>query len=399
MKFTKDTVAVLTMPAGKTDHIAWDDDLPGFGVRLRGSNKTWTIQYRVGLKQRRESLGDVRKVNLGDARAIARRRFASIELGSDPAAERAKARAEAATSALTLGAVADRYLAAKHHLMTARTHRATTGYFATHWRPLRDRPIDSIRRADIAARLQELVTAHGRMAAARARSHLSALFSWAMAEGMCEINPVIGTNNPSAGVPARDRTLTDQELAAVWAGCVEDDFGRIIKLLILTGCRREEIGALKWSEVDPDTGVLTIPAERVKNRRTLTLPLPAMALDILRARPRREGRAYVFGDRGVGFSGWSYATMSMLARMAAAGVVLPSWRIHDLRRTMRSGLGRLAVPPHIAELAIGHARKGIEATYDRYSYQAEIGQALARWAGHVASVVEGRESKIISLRA
>ena len=85
------------------------------------------------------------------------RHCASIELGSDPAAERAKARAEAATSALILGTVADRYLAAKYHLMTARTHRATTGYFATHWRPLRDRPIDSIRRADIAARLQELV--------------------------------------------------------------------------------------------------------------------------------------------------------------------------------------------------------------------------------------------------
>jgi integrase len=399
MKFTKDTVAALTMPAGKTDHIAWDDALPGFGCRLRGENKVWIVQYRVGTKQRRESIGDTRKVKLDDARKIARTRFAQVELGSDPAADRAKARAEAATSALTLGAVTDRYLAAKRHLMTVRTHRATTGYFATHWRPLRDRPIDSIRRADIAARLQELVTAHGRMAAARARSHLSAAFSWAMAEGMCEINPVIGTNNPSAGVPPRDRTLSDRELAAIWAACLDDDFGRIIKLLILTGCRREEIGALKWDEVDLDGAVLTIAAERVKNRRALTLPLPAMALDILHAQPRREGRTHVFGDRGIGFSGWSYATMSLHARMGAAGPPLAPWRIHDLRRTMRSGLGRLAVPPHIAELAIGHARKGIEATYDRYSYQTEIGQSLARWADHVASVVEGRQGKIVPLRA
>jgi integrase len=210
---------------------------------------------------------------------------------------------------------------------------------------------------------------------------------------------VIGTNNPTAGMPPRDRVLTDRELTAVWRACLDDDPGRIVKLLILTGCRREEIGSISWSEVDLETGVLTIPAERVKNRRTLTLPLPAMALDILRAQARREGRNYVFGERGLGFSGWSYATMSLHARMAAAGAVLPGWRLHDLRRTMRSGLGRCGVPPHIAELTIGHARKGIEATYDRYSYEAEIGQALARWADHVASVVEGHASAIVPLRA
>jgi len=389
MKFTKDTVARLTIPPGKTDHIAWDDDLPGFGIRLRGMSRVFIVQYRHGLRQRRESLGDVRKIKLDDARKIARQRFASIELGVDPAAEKAKARrAQAATSALALGRVADRYLAAKSHLMSARTNRAARRYFETHWKPLRLRSLDTIQRADIAARLQELIRDHGLMAASRARAHLSAVYSWAMAEGLCETNPVIGTNNPTAGVPPRDRVLTDRELSAVWRACLDDDPGRIVRLLILTGCRREEIGQMKWSEVDFDTGVLTIPAERVKNRRTLTLSLPAMALDIMREQPRREGRDYVFGERGIGFSGWSYATMSLHARMAAAGAVLPGWRLHDLRRTMRSGLGRLAVPPHIAELAIGHARKGIEATYDRYSYQAEIGDALARWAHHVDSVIE-----------
>jgi integrase len=298
---------------------------------------------------------------------------------------------------LTLGVVADRYLAAKCHLMTARTYRAAARYFATHWKPLRTRPADSIRRAEIAVRLQELIEGHGRMAAARARGHLSAVYSWAMAEGLAESNPVIGTNNPSAGVPPRDRTLTDRELAAIWAGCLDDDFGRIIKLLVLLGCRREEVGAMKWSEIDLDTGVLTLPSERVKNRKPLSLPLSAIALGILRSQPRRENRAYVFGDRGAGFSGWSYATMSLHARLTAAGPALAPWRLHDLRRTMRSGLGRLGVPPHIAELAIGHARRGIEATYDHYDYRAEIAQALERWAGHVLDIVENRPSKIVPL--
>ena len=238
------------------------------------------------------------------------------------------------------------------------------------------------------------------MAAARARSHLSALFSWAMAEGMCEINPVIGTNNPSAGVPSRDRTLTDRELAAIWAACLDDDFGRIIKLLTLSGCRREEIGAMKWSEVDFDAGVLTIPAERVKNRRTLTLPLPRQwrSTSFARSLNARDART----------------SSAIEALVLAAGATRPcrctrAW----LQRVRRSRRGEFticeercavawatfAVPPHIAELAIGHARKGIEATYDRYSYQAEIGEALARWADHVASAVEGRQGKIVPLHA
>ena len=112
MKLTKDVVAWLTIPAGKADHIVWDDELPGFGIRLRGTSRVFIVQYRHDLRQRRESLGDVRKIKLDDARKIARQRFASIELGVDPAAEKAKAR-RAQASALALGSVADRYLAAK----------------------------------------------------------------------------------------------------------------------------------------------------------------------------------------------------------------------------------------------------------------------------------------------
>ena len=105
MKFTKDALATLTLPVGKTEHFEWDDELPSFGVRLRGRSKRWVVQYRVGSRQRRESLGDVRKVKLEDARKIARQRFARVELGSDPAAERA-----AAAARLTLGEVAARNL-------------------------------------------------------------------------------------------------------------------------------------------------------------------------------------------------------------------------------------------------------------------------------------------------
>jgi len=157
MKLTKDSLAALTAPAGKADHIEWDDDLPGFGIRLRGGTKRWIVQYRIGSQQRRESLGDVRKVALDDARKAARQRFAKVELGIDPGAE-----ADAASAKITMGAVADRYLAAKEGVRRFNTYRAARLHFSTHWKPLRGLALDALTRAQIASRLQEITTAHGR---------------------------------------------------------------------------------------------------------------------------------------------------------------------------------------------------------------------------------------------
>lgn len=400
MRLTKDTVAALTRPPERADHIEWDDELPGFGVRLRGGSKRWVIQYRLGQQQRRESLGDVRKVRLDDARKIARQRFAQVELGIDPAAERARAHAQAAADRVTLGAVAERYLGAKQDILRPNTYKAALRYLTVHWKPLADRPLDGIKRADVAAQLQELVKSYGRTSAARARTTLSALFSWAMKEALCADNPVVGTNDPAEGIQPRERVLTDKEIATIWNACGEDDFGSIIKLLILTGCRREEIGGLRWDEVNLDTGSLLIPGTRTKNRRALELTLPPIALDILRGVLRREGRESVFGSRGGAFSAWSYATLALNARIVAIhGKPLVPWRLHDLRRTMRTGLGRLGVPPHIAELVINHAKGGVEAIYDRYRYSAEKANALARWAAHVLAAVEGRDPNVVPLRA
>jgi integrase len=219
-----------------------------------------------------------------------------------------------------------------------------------------------------------------------------------MGEGLCDSNPVIATNNPELGVLPRERVLGDSEIRAVWAACLDDDSGRIVKLLLLTGARRDEIAALRWDEIDLDAGVLSIPGSRTKNRRTLRLSLPESALEILRSATRRDGSC-VFGDSRHGFTGWSAAKRRLDARLAAAGSRLPHWTLHDLRRTMRTGLGRLGVPPHIAELAINHVKAGIIAVYDKHRYESEVAAALAQWAEHVTAVVEGRKSKVVPLRA
>jgi integrase len=398
MKFTTKTAGLLTMPPGKSDHIEWDQETPGFGLRLRGDTKRWVVQYRIGPQQRREAIGDARKVSLEDARKIARQRFAQVELGVYPAADRAKARAEAAATRLTLAVVSERYLDARKAAMRPATLRAAVYHFNVLWKPLRNHPIETIKRADVAARLGEIAKTNGRVTAARARGNLSTLFVWAMREGLCEANVVSATNDPSEGIKSRERTLSDDELRAIWRACRDDDFGRIVRLLILLGTRRQEIGSLLWSEIDLDTGVMVIPGSRTKNHKPLELTLPPAALDILRSVPQRPGCDYVFGRRGTGFVGWSYPLSQLNLRIAQTeGRPLVPWSLHDARRTVRTGLGRVAVQPHIAELVIGHVRAGVQAIYDRHTYRREIAAALAGWAEHVVAVVEDRERVVVPL--
>jgi integrase len=396
MKFTERSVKALKRDPVRADYVVWNEDMPGFGVRLRGDSKTYIDQPRVNGRSFKNVIGDSRKISLESATKIARKHFAEARLGIHPGAERAKAKAEAAEAKLTLGRVAEQYLAAKEAVLSDGTHAAAARYFEKHWGPLGSLPLNGIERRIVAARLRELIDEHGRSSASRARTNLSALFRWAMGEGLVDHNPCIGTNDPEAGVTPRQCVLEDEAIKAIWHACLDDDFGNIVKLLLLTGCRRDEIGALRWDEINLNTGTLIIHEGRVKNRHALRLPLPASAVEILQAIPRRGGPC-VFGNPAHGFTGWSVAKRKLDARLA--GVSLPNWRIHDLRRSMRIGLGRLGIAPHVAELCINHVKKGILADYDHYSYEAEIAAALAQWSENVVAVVEGRKSKIVPLRS
>jgi integrase len=366
--------------------------LPGFGVRLRSGSAFYIVQYRVGSKQRRESLGDIRKTDLEQARKNARVRFAQVELGIDPRAERDKLEASQKADGLMFKTVFEDYLTARKAIQAASTHGAARRYFEQHWAPLHRRALNTIDRATVASTLRDITRDHGRTSAARARSNLSALFAWAMREGVVASNPVVGTNDPEEGIEARDRVLAPDELKAIWNQCRDDDFGRIVRLLLLlTACRREEIGGLRWSEVDLETGKMLLPKERTKNRRPLALTLPEAARAILRAAPRRAGRDLVFGGGKAGFTAWSYCTLAFHGQITAAngGRALAPWRIHDLRRTVRTGLGKLGVKPHVAELVLNHTghKAGIGGVYDHYDYEPEIAEALATWDAHLLSIV------------
>jgi integrase len=398
MKFTKSAIAALALPAGKSDHTAWDDDLPNFGIRLRpGGSKTWTIFYRVGTKQRRESLGDCRKLELDAARKAAKQRFAAIALGLDPRAAKDKARADAAASKLTLAVVVERYLDFKEPLLRAASHEAARRYFSIHWKPLLDRPIETIRRLDVAARLQEITKQHGRVSASRARANLSSLFGWLMREGLIESNIVIGTNDPAQGLPSRERVLDAHEIRRIWHACGDDDFGTITRLLLLTAQRRNEIADARWSELDFDKATLTLPAARTKNGRQHVVPLPPAALDIFNEVRQRGAE----GERIFNTLSWTNAKAKLDHKIAAEGGPLARWTLHDLRRSAATHMAELGVQPHIIEAALNHVghKSGVAGIYNRASYEREKAAALSVWAERLYAIVEERPSKIFPLRA
>ena len=209
-------------------------------------------------------------------------------------------------------------------------------------------------------------------------------------------NPVIATEKPKDSTP-RDRVLKDAELVAIWNACGDDDFGNIVRLLICTGCRRDEIGGLRWSEIDEESGTLRLPKERTKNKRKHELPLIPLALSIVGKAHKVVGRDHLFGDRSnKGFTRWDATRVALNEQL---GDRVGEWRLHDIRRTVATRMGDLGVEPHIIEAVLNHYsghRSGVAGTYNRARYERQIRAALALWSDHVAALIGGTDRKIIS---
>jgi integrase len=229
-----------------------------------------------------------------------------------------------------------------------------------------------------------------------------------MREGIVDQNPVIATNI-AIEKPSRDRVLSEAELAAIWAASRDDDYGRCVRLLMLTGQRREEVGGMRWDELDLERGVWRLPPERTKNKRPHLVPLAPSAIAILKSGPRRarqgNGPEHVFGLGERGFWGWAKAKEKLDHRIATAhhGRAQPiaAWRVHDLRRTAATIMAdKLGVLPHIVEAVLNHAsghKGGVAGVYNRAGYEREVRAALLAWADHLESIVHGAERKIVPI--
>jgi integrase len=399
MNLTSKAVAGLALPAGKNDEIHFDDQLPGFGYRLRrrGSTEpvrsTWIAQYRHAGATRRVKIGDAAVLNAEAARSAARKVLATVALGQDPQGERQERRTK---DALSFSSVVAEYLQAKGQEVRASTLAPIRRYLtSSYFKQLHGKAIDTITRKDIASRLVAIVRDNGSMSARQARAAINAFFVWAMQMGLVENNPVIGAVKPKDNA-SRERALSDAELGAVWRASGDDDYGRAVKLLILTGCRRQEIGGVRWSELDTDKGTWTLPAERSKNGKAHTLPLPPAAWDIINSVPHMASRDQLFGViAGRGFTAWAQGKAGLDRRL---GDAVAPFQLHDLRRSTATRMADLGIQPHIIEQILNHQsghKRGPAGIYNRSSYVREVKSALATWADHVGSIVAGGERKIV----
>jgi integrase len=400
-------ITVRTVQALKLNETIWDanhkEAVKGFGVRRQRGDAVYVIKYRTFGRQRFVTIGRHGSPWTPEmARREAKRLFGLVAAGKDPQAEKAEARDKAAD---TLHKVAKDYLKHAKKKQKSRSYSETERHLLINWKPLHKASVFHIHRRDVAARLSELETKRGVVTAARARAALSAMFNWAMREGFdIPANPVFGTNRP-AEPKSRQRILVDSELAEVWSACRDDDHGRIIKLLALTGQRRDEVGGMRRSEVDENKKLWTIPGSRTKNHREHIVPLSNSALALVAASLRRTNRDYVFGegprrngDDQRGFSGWSKAKAALDQRILEARQQADPkakrllWRLHDLRRTFATVIAdRLGILPHVVESTLNHVsghKAGVAGVYNRAHYETDVRDALTRWAAHIKTIVD-----------
>ena len=285
--------------------------------------------------------------------------------------------------------------------MKPRVFRELQRHFNDHAKPLHSLRLDEVRKAKIAEMLNDIQDERGPTARNRFRSNLSAFFTWAVAQGFLETNPVEGTAKAAENGP-RERVLTPAELTEVWTALGTDDFSNIVRLLILTGQRREEIGGLRWNEVDFERGLIVLPPERTKNKRQHELPLSSLAQAILERRKasgvvaRFVNTSPVFGEGQRGFSGWGYSKARLDERLAeqrkkGGTKPMPDWTLHDLRRTAATMMAELGVLPHIIEAILNHIsghKGGVAGVYNRARYEGEMREALAKLGNYIDGLAD-----------
>jgi integrase len=406
MKLTAASIRTIEPKPPKTDRIEFDDAVPGFGVRARkGGSKVYIVQYAIGEKTRRMTLGKVSLQGVDKAREKAKDILAAVRMGKDPAGEKQQNRASASE---TFETVAERFLAFQQahggpnsEGLRPRSYSEVKRHLTEHAKSLNGLLISKIQRQDIASVISAVRAKGAAVTANRVRTSLSSFYSWAISEGLVDHNPVSGTLRTEE--KSRERVLDPAELCAIWNALEDDHFGAIMKLLALTGQRASEISGLRWSEVKDD--VLVLPPPRVKNGREHSIPLSEPARAIIAAQPSREEadgkpRDLIFGYGDGPFTGWGKSMEALNKRIAEkAGQPLQHWTPHDLRRSFATHAGGLGIQPHIIEVILNHVsgfRAGMAGIYNRQTYEAEKRTALAIWADHLLAIVEGRQSNVVS---
>ena len=392
MKLTQRKIENLECPAGKRDMMVFDDEQAGLGVRVTASGgKSFLAQYTLAGAKRRVPLGSCNAIPLASAREAARAILGDVAKGRDPAHDRVQkaveAKRKAARDILTFDALIGQWaslrLADRRASYAAEAVRALRHAFGKKL----NAPAADLKRTDV-VRVLDALAKDGKVAmASSTAAYGRACYQWAVKRGSISENPF--ANLPVAPAEKRDRVLSDEELSAVWKATDRPGpYNAIVRTLVLTGQRREEVAGMTWAELDDNLSSWTIPASRAKNGVAHVVPLSVPVQALLRGVPRQAGNDLVFpGLRGP-FSGFGKAKAQL---DEASGVT--DWRLHDIRRTMATGLQKLGVRLEVTEAVLNHvagSRAGIVGIYQRHDYATEKRAALTAWGQHVAAIVEGR---------
>jgi integrase len=404
MRLSEKVLAGLKLESGRKDCLVFDAACPGLGVRLTAKGtRTFVAQWTDPATRRkvREPLGVWGNLTLENARDAARARLGAVAKGIDVTAERrdrkATDQAKRAEEALTFDKLVEEWAAL--HLTHRRPRYAVEAERAIRYSlaELMKRPAARITRAEAVNALDKLAQNGKAAMTGRVMAYARAAFRWAQKRGKVETNPFADLP-VSASTTERDRVLTDAELAAIWQATdgLGALFAPLVKVLILTLQRREEVAGMRWSELSADLSRWTIPAARMKNRKPHDVALPEAARAVLRDLPRLEGSVFVFTTTGrTAVSGFSKAK----ARLDALSGV-SEWRLHDLRRTGVSKLAALGFDSIVADKLLAHQPaklRGVAAVYQRHDFAAERARALDAWAVHVTGPDVG--SNVVILRA
>ena len=414
------TAANIDLPEGKADDILFSDRLiatgllpdtqppPGFCLRLRRRkrgrvSREWGMRYRAHGRQRHQRIGDAHSMTPAQALAKARKLRAEIDLGGDPQGDRKDRRQK---DAVTLWSVIKDFLDAKtgvkagtkrelaNYLQGPLGRRAQKQGMKPYLEGLHRMPIDKIGPKEVAARMLKVAKESGEPAAIALRSKLSSLYAWAMSMGLVTSNPVIGSYKPPKQA-SRDRVLDDSELAQVWRALdADDDYSKATRLLICTGCRRQEVGAMRSSEFSPDMSTWTLPASRSKTGKPHTLPVTPLMREVIDSVCRRDGYDNLFGRKQ--FTGWAKGKAILDKKLG-----LRPWVTHDIRRSVATGMANIGVQPHVIEAVLNHqsgSKAGVAGIYNKSPYEREVRDAMLRWSDHVRAVITGKEHKVVALR-
>jgi integrase len=342
--------------------------------------RSWAVRYRHNGTPCKHTLGSYPAIDLATARTLGTKALRAVAEDRDPAGERQEQRAN------SVAAVVVQFLA-KHG---QRNYRPRT--FVEAERLLRqnlvarwgNQPLASITRKQLRDMLDQMVDNGTPMLANRVHNITRKLFNWAVDHEIIAVSPLVGLKAPAVE-NSRDRILTDQELRAVWRGAGQMGvYGTLVRLLILTGARRGELAGLTWDEIDLNRQLINLPRERVKNNRAHEIPLSPQAIRLIQGLPRNSER-YALSLGGGLMNGFG----KLKARLdKACGVA--DWTLHDLRRTVASGMARLGVALPVIEKVLNHVSgsfAGVVGIYQRHDFAGEKRAALDLWGSHIAALI------------